>query len=48
MARASRTRRSTATNRLVSLNDVGGDPAHFGVSVARFHAENLQRSRAHP
>ncbi len=34
--------------RLVSLNDVGGDPAHFGVSVARFHAENLQRARSTP
>ncbi|MGZ3678251.1 MAG: malto-oligosyltrehalose synthase [Ktedonobacterales bacterium] len=25
-------------NRLVSLNEVGGDPAHFGTSVEAFHA----------
>jgi (1->4)-alpha-D-glucan 1-alpha-D-glucosylmutase len=28
-------------NRLVSLNDVGGDPRRFGVSVEAFHAVNL-------
>jgi (1->4)-alpha-D-glucan 1-alpha-D-glucosylmutase len=27
-------------NRLVSLNDVGGDPGRFGTSVAEFHAYN--------
>ena len=27
-------------NRLVSLNDVGGDPGRFGTSVADFHAHN--------
>ena len=27
-------------NRLVALNEVGGDPSRFGVSVAEFHAAN--------
>jgi len=27
-------------NRLISLNDVGGDPGTFGTSVAKFHAHN--------
>nr|WP_183985525.1 malto-oligosyltrehalose synthase [Deinobacterium chartae] len=35
-------------NRLVSLNEVGSDPAHFGTSVAEFHAGNLERLRAWP
>jgi (1->4)-alpha-D-glucan 1-alpha-D-glucosylmutase len=26
-------------NRLVALNEVGGDPGHFGMSVERFHAD---------
>lgn len=30
-------------NRLVSLNEVGGDPASFGVSISEFHAHNLAR-----
>ncbi|MDB5941526.1 MAG: maltooligosyl trehalose synthase [Ramlibacter sp.] len=34
--------------RLVSLNDVGGDPARFGVSVAAFHGANQTRSRFRP
>ena len=25
-------------NRLIALNEVGGDPAHFGVSLKAFHA----------
>jgi (1->4)-alpha-D-glucan 1-alpha-D-glucosylmutase len=28
-------------NRLVSLNDVGGDPGHFGVTTEEFHRANL-------
>ena len=32
-------------NRLVSLNEVGGEPDRFGVDVAAFHAQNLGRSR---
>ncbi|GAA0769310.1 malto-oligosyltrehalose synthase [Ideonella azotifigens] len=35
-------------HRLVSLNDVGGDPRHFGSSVAAFHAANQARARHHP
>lgn len=30
-------------NRLVSLNDVGGDPEEFGTTVAAFHRQNLER-----
>jgi (1->4)-alpha-D-glucan 1-alpha-D-glucosylmutase len=30
-------------HRLVALNDVGGDPRHFGTSVGAFHAANLAR-----
>src|SRR5262249_49704465 len=30
-------------NRLVSLNEVGGDPLRFGVSVAEFHRDNAVR-----
>jgi (1->4)-alpha-D-glucan 1-alpha-D-glucosylmutase len=30
-------------NRLVALNEVGGDPARFSLSVAGFHAANLAR-----
>ena len=32
-------------NRLVSLNEVGGHPNHFGVSVAAFHQANAERAR---
>ncbi len=34
--------------RLLALNEVGGDPARFGVSVADFHAANLERARRFP
>jgi (1->4)-alpha-D-glucan 1-alpha-D-glucosylmutase len=30
-------------NRLLSLNDVGGDPRHFGTSIDAFHYANTQR-----
>ncbi len=30
-------------SRLVSLNEVGGDPSHFGTSVAEFHEANQER-----
>lgn len=30
-------------HRLISLNEVGSDPRHFGTSVKAFHAENLKR-----
>jgi (1->4)-alpha-D-glucan 1-alpha-D-glucosylmutase len=35
-------------NRLVSLNEVGGDPSRFGVTLAEFHAENGARLRRSP
>ncbi|MEZ5121627.1 MAG: malto-oligosyltrehalose synthase [Solirubrobacterales bacterium] len=35
-------------NRLLALNEVGGDPARFGVSVADFHAANAERARRFP
>ncbi len=33
---------------LVSLNEVGGDPEHFGQSVASFHADNQERLQRWP
>ncbi|MGE3268169.1 MAG: malto-oligosyltrehalose synthase [Chloroflexota bacterium] len=35
-------------NRLVSLNEVGGEPELFGVSVAKFHQENQARLEQWP
>ena len=35
-------------NRLVSLNEVGGDPRRFGVSVAAFHHANAERTKSWP
>ena len=35
-------------NRLVSLNEVGGNPGQFGLPVAAFHRENGQRQRRWP
>ncbi|MBI4498659.1 MAG: malto-oligosyltrehalose synthase [Chloroflexi bacterium] len=35
-------------NRLVSLNEVGGEPDQFGVSVAAFHRQNAERRRRWP
>jgi (1->4)-alpha-D-glucan 1-alpha-D-glucosylmutase len=34
--------------RLLALNEVGGEPARFGVSPADFHAANVQRARRFP
>jgi len=34
--------------RLLSLNEVGGDPRRFGVGLAEFHAANLERSARFP
>jgi (1->4)-alpha-D-glucan 1-alpha-D-glucosylmutase len=34
--------------RLLALNDVGGDPGRFGVSVEDFHAGNLVRAERFP
>src|SRR5204862_2163331 len=34
--------------RLLALNDVGGDPGRWGVSVDEFHAANVSRSERFP
>ncbi len=34
--------------RLLALNDVGGDPGRWGISVDDFHAGNLERARRFP
>jgi (1->4)-alpha-D-glucan 1-alpha-D-glucosylmutase len=34
--------------RLLALNDVGGDPGRWGVSVESFHAANVERARRFP
>jgi len=35
-------------NRLAALNEVGGEPQHFGFSVDDFHQRNLERQRDWP
>jgi (1->4)-alpha-D-glucan 1-alpha-D-glucosylmutase len=35
-------------NRLLSLNEVGGEPSRFGVSVNEFHKFNKMRFESHP
>ena len=35
-------------NRLVSLNEVGGDPSRFGTALSEFHTENAERFRRSP
>ncbi|MEY2549480.1 MAG: (1-_4)-alpha-D-glucan 1-alpha-D-glucosylmutase [Verrucomicrobiota bacterium] len=35
-------------NRLVALNEVGGEPQHFGISVEDFHGQNAARQRDWP
>src|SRR5205085_2426711 len=35
-------------NRLVSLNEVGGNPGRFGMSVEEFHAAIARRAHAFP
>ncbi len=37
-----------AHGRLIALNEVGGDPGHFGASPGRFHRQNLSRRRVRP
>jgi (1->4)-alpha-D-glucan 1-alpha-D-glucosylmutase len=34
--------------RLLALNDVGGDPARFGIGVDDFHADNAERALRYP
>ena len=35
-------------NRLLALNEVGNDPARFGITVETMHAANLQRAERYP
>jgi (1->4)-alpha-D-glucan 1-alpha-D-glucosylmutase len=35
-------------NRLVSLNEVGGEPEHYGLTVEAFHRANAERQRRWP
>ncbi len=35
-------------NRLISLNEVGGEPQHFGTSVTTFHRANQERLKRWP
>lgn len=35
-------------NRLTSLNEVGGDPERFGLSVEAFHGQNIERNKCWP
>jgi (1->4)-alpha-D-glucan 1-alpha-D-glucosylmutase len=35
-------------NRFVALNEVGGHPDHFGVSISAFHYTNAERARRWP
>ena len=35
-------------NRLAALNEVGGEPQHFGVSLEEFHQRNLERQNDWP
>ncbi len=34
--------------RLIALNDVGGDPSRFGLSISGFHSANLERAERFP
>lgn len=35
-------------NRFISLNEVGGDPLTFGISVEHFHKRNMQKKEKRP
>jgi (1->4)-alpha-D-glucan 1-alpha-D-glucosylmutase len=35
-------------NRLAALNEVGGEPQHFGIALDEFHERNLERQRDWP
>ncbi|MEO5768262.1 MAG: malto-oligosyltrehalose synthase, partial [Polyangia bacterium] len=35
-------------NRLLALNEVGGDPGTFGTTVDQFHAQNAERAQSWP
>ena len=48
MAKASEDTAFYIYNRLVSLNEVGGDPATFGLSLSAFHAASADRAKNWP
>jgi (1->4)-alpha-D-glucan 1-alpha-D-glucosylmutase len=35
-------------NRLISLNEVGGNPDRFGISLESFHSQNMERCKNRP
>ncbi len=35
-------------NRLTSLNEVGGSPDHFGITLEAFHGQNIERCKSRP
>lgn len=35
-------------NRLISLNEVGGSPDRFGISIEAFHGQNIERNKFWP
>ncbi len=35
-------------NRLVSLNEVGGTPERFGITIEAFHGQSIERARSNP
>jgi (1->4)-alpha-D-glucan 1-alpha-D-glucosylmutase len=35
-------------NRLVSLNEVGGNPERFGITMEAFHGQNIERCKSRP
>jgi (1->4)-alpha-D-glucan 1-alpha-D-glucosylmutase len=35
-------------NRLVSLNEVGGNPERFGITLEAFHGQNIERCKSRP
>ncbi len=35
-------------NRLVSLNEVGGSPERFGITLEAFHGQNMERCKSRP
>ncbi|MBT1074012.1 malto-oligosyltrehalose synthase [Geobacter grbiciae] len=35
-------------NRLVALNEVGGTPERFGITIEAFHGQNIERARSIP
>jgi (1->4)-alpha-D-glucan 1-alpha-D-glucosylmutase len=37
-----------AYNRLISLNEVGGSPERFGITLEAFHGQNIERCKSRP